>query len=57
MNILLPREVAKLLRCDRNTVYRMLKQGVLPAFRIGSDWRISREELDQWMKDRSVLGK
>jgi hypothetical protein len=27
----------------------MLKNGQLPAFRVGSDWRFHREKIDQWL--------
>jgi len=39
------KEVAAYLRVSRVTVWRWCQQGVLPAFRIGRDWRIRREEL------------
>lgn len=41
---LTPKETAGLLKVDRLTVYRMIKDGRLPAARIGKrGWRISRE--------------
>jgi excisionase family DNA binding protein len=29
-------------------IYRLLRQGKLPVFKVGSDWCISREALDRW---------
>jgi excisionase family DNA binding protein len=41
-----PDEVAQILCLSRRTVYRMIRDGRLPAFRLGSGpWRISRETL------------
>ncbi|MFZ2088139.1 MAG: helix-turn-helix domain-containing protein [Desulfobaccales bacterium] len=41
-----PDEVAKLLCLSRRTVYRMIRDGRLPALRLGGGpWRISRETL------------
>jgi len=41
---LTPKEAADLLKVDRLTVYRMIKDGRLTAARIGKrGWRISRE--------------
>ena len=37
-------EVADYLRVGRVTVWRWCKEGVIPAFRIGRNWRVSREE-------------
>lgn len=43
--ILLPNEVADYLCIHINTVYKLIHQGVLPAFRVGKSWRIRREDL------------
>src|SRR6516164_2409193 len=43
-------EVAAQLRINRNTIYKMLRSGRLPAFRIGSDYRFDAEALDRWCK-------
>jgi excisionase family DNA binding protein len=32
----------------RSTIYRLLKKGQLPGFKIGSDWRFNVEAIDQW---------
>jgi excisionase family DNA binding protein len=31
-----------------STIYRMLKKNMLPAFRVGSDWRFTVEAIDKW---------
>jgi excisionase family DNA binding protein len=41
-------ELSTYLRIHRSTIYRLLKQGRLPAFRIGSDWRFNKEAIDAW---------
>ncbi|MGA7931675.1 MAG: helix-turn-helix domain-containing protein [Candidatus Sulfotelmatobacter sp.] len=46
-------ELSKYLRIHRTTIYRMLGEGRLPGFRIGSDWRFSVEAIEQWQRDRS----
>jgi len=38
-------ELADFLRVHRSTVYRLLRNGQLPALRVGSDWRFSRDLL------------
>jgi excisionase family DNA binding protein len=44
--LLRPDEVAQLLALSRRTVYRMIQDGRLKAFRWGgSPWRIPRESL------------
>ncbi len=41
-------ELCQYLRVHRSTVYRLLKKGQLPGFKIGSDWRFNREAIDRW---------
>jgi len=41
--------LADYLHCHTTTVYRLLRQGKIPGFRIGSDWRFERAEIDKWI--------
>jgi len=47
--VLTVRELAGYLRIHQGTVYRLLREQKLPAFRVGSDWRFNREEIERWM--------
>lgn len=38
-------EVAQILRMHRNTVYRLVKRGDLPGFKIGDNWRVDEKAL------------
>ena len=44
---LTPREVMELLAIGKNTFYRMVQSGELPAFRVGKQWRVKRAVLEQ----------
>ncbi len=41
-------EVAALLRVGRRTAYTLVREGKLPAVRVGNQWRCSRKALEQW---------
>ncbi len=43
--LLTVKEVADYLRVSRVTAWRWCQQGIIPAFRIGRNWRIRREDL------------
>ena len=43
--ILKPSEVAEFLCIHKNTVYKLIRRGDLPAFRVGKSWRIQRNDL------------
>ncbi len=45
---LTPKEVMNLLYIGRNTFYKLVNSGELPAFRIGKLWRVRREDLRNW---------
>lgn len=44
--ILTVAEVALLLRLHPTTIYRLVKRGELPGFKIGDNWRISSDALE-----------
>ena len=46
VRVLTVTEVCDYLRVHRSTIYRLLKRGDLPAFRIGSDWRFNVEAIN-----------
>ena len=45
-------ELARHLRVHPTTIYRMLRQHRIPAFRAGHDWRFSAEEIEHWRRER-----
>jgi excisionase family DNA binding protein len=49
-NFLTTKEVAQYLRVNQYTVYRLVSQKKLPAYKVGSQWRFKRSVLDHWLK-------
>ena len=47
--VLTAAEAMDLLGVGKNTMYRLLKSGELPAVRIGRVWRIQMEELSRYL--------
>jgi excisionase family DNA binding protein len=47
--VLTVRELAGYLRVHQTTVYRLLREHKLSAFRVGADWRFNREAIERWM--------
>lgn len=48
--IMTVQEVARYLRVHVVTVYRMIRQGQLPAIRVGRGWRFKKDEIDLWLR-------
>ena len=50
--IMTPKEAAKYLGLHLITVYRLVKKGSLPGFKIGGQWRFKKDFLDGWIADK-----
>jgi excisionase family DNA binding protein len=47
-------EVAGTMRVSNMTVYRLIKNGDLPALRVGKNYRIRESDVEVYLSDRSV---
>ncbi|MBL7201984.1 MAG: helix-turn-helix domain-containing protein [Anaerolineae bacterium] len=47
-------QVAKYLNLHPLTVRRLARDGKIPAFKVGRQWRVKRELLDQWIEENSL---
>ena len=52
VRLLTVNEVADLLRVSRMTVYRMIKQGEMPALRVGRGYRLREEDVHSYLNER-----
>jgi excisionase family DNA binding protein len=46
---LTPQEVSNLLRVSVYTVRRWIKEGSLPAYKVGRGWRIRESAIAEWL--------
>ena len=44
------REVAKYLGLHAMTVYKLTREGRVPAAKIGGQWRFKRDVLNEWLE-------
>lgn len=52
--IMTVREVAGYLRMHEMTIYRMARQGEIPAYKVGNRWRFNRERIEDWLRAHEV---
>ena len=45
-------EIAEILKLDAETIRRYLVKGDLKGAKIGRSWRVTKDELDQFINDR-----
>lgn len=48
------KDVCVYLKISRLTVYSLLKQKDIPAFRVAREWRFQKSALDEWMKQKTI---
>jgi excisionase family DNA binding protein len=48
------KELSEYLRVHPSTIYKLLRRGELPGFRIGTDWRFNAEVIDRWCLERNM---
>ena len=49
-------EASEFLGVHRNTLYKLIREGEIPAFRLitGGRWKFRRHDLEQWLEDRTA---
>jgi excisionase family DNA binding protein len=50
-------QVAEYLKIDKFTVYRLVTQKNIPAFKVGSQWRFKKTMIDAWLKENSNMSE
>lgn len=50
------RELAEVLRIAPSTVYRELKAGTLPGFKVARDWKFARTDIQRWIERKTKQG-
>ena len=48
------KEAARLLDISEKTIYRWIRRGILPAYRVNAQYRFSRAELLEWATARRI---
>ncbi len=56
-NLLTLEQVAQYLNVGKFTVYRLLAQKQLTAFKVGNQWRFKRKMIEAWLMKNSNLQK
>jgi excisionase family DNA binding protein len=52
--VLTVKEVCHALQVHPSTLYKLVRQGSIPSFRVGSDWRFRRDVIESWMVEQSM---
>jgi excisionase family DNA binding protein len=50
------REVAQYLKVTERTIYRLVAEQRIPAFKVGGSWRFRQADLDEWIRRQTRYG-
>jgi len=53
--IMTAKDVADYLNLHPLTVHRYAREGKIPAFKIGTDWRFHKKYIERWIKEKLSL--
>ena len=46
-------ELAEYLQFSRSTIYKMAREGFIPAIKFENVWRFSKDAIERWLKNSS----
>ncbi len=52
MDVLDMEEACQFLKLSKPMLYKQVRAGKIPAFKIGRIWKFHRESLDEWVRGR-----
>jgi excisionase family DNA binding protein len=53
-DILTLEELSSYLKIPKSTVYKLVREGKIPAQKVGRHWRFRKEAIDRWLEKRQI---
>lgn len=53
-DIMTVEECAKYLKTGVSTIYRLAREGKIPATKVGNQWRFRKERIDKWLDEQGA---
>lgn len=50
-------ELASYLAIPKSTIYKLVREGKIPAQKVGRHWRFHKETIDAWLGNRTEAEK
>ena len=45
-------EISDYLKIPKSTIYKLVREGKIPAQKIGRHWRFRKEVIDNWLENK-----
>ena len=49
------KQVAEYLKVSPRSIYKLVKDGAIPTFRIMNMWRFERSKIDHWINEKNGI--
>jgi len=46
-------EICRYLKIPRSTLYKLVRDKKIPAFRVGRHWRFKKEQIEAWVEEQA----
>lgn len=50
--VLTVEEISEYLKIPKSTIYKLVREGKIPAQKIGRHWRFRKETIDHWLEKK-----
>ncbi|MCM8782169.1 MAG: helix-turn-helix domain-containing protein [Candidatus Omnitrophica bacterium] len=47
-------EAKEFLRTTASTLYRLVQNGIVPASKVGGQWRFKKDRLEDWLSEQEI---
>ena len=51
-DILTLEELSSYLKIPKSTIYKLVREGKIPAQKVGRHWRFRKQAIDRWLEKR-----
>jgi excisionase family DNA binding protein len=55
--VLTIKQVAEYLQVTEKTIYTLVQEGNIPAFKVRGQWRFKREDIERWIEENKENSK
>jgi excisionase family DNA binding protein len=45
-------EICDYLKIPRSTLYKLIRDKKIPAFRVGRHWRFQKDKIEEWVEEQ-----
>ncbi len=45
-------EISDYLKIPKSTIYKLVREGKIPAQKVGRHWRFRKEAIDHWLENK-----